>query len=349
MGRFSDLLKKGFKQQEPPPPEPSPSETVLSSQEHYYAPALEKNISAQNNPIRIEAKTIYDEALSLISELFTRLSSDQEFQASKIYKLVENVVDNINLNYQPLLTLSFNNSHDCYLYAHSVNVMILALLVGKELNYSKDRLMELGIGAFLHDIGLVKFLPKINSNVKLSPQEYEDLKLHPVLGVEMADKLKIMSQAILSTIREEHERIDGKGYPERLKDGDISEYARIVGLVDVYEALTHFRPFRDLVLHHGAIEEIMKYQSDAFDVNLVRALMRIVGIFIPGTLVELNTNEIAKVTDINKDFPLRPMLSILFDGRRQKLSAPRNLDLSKNYSIYIKRPIEVKEELLLNL
>jgi len=129
---------------------------------------------------------------------------------------------------------------------HFVNVCVLALELGVGLNYANSQLLRLGIAAFLHDLGLRKIPRFGKSKRKLTPVEIHKLQRHPLDASEI---IKVrgghVTKQIGEIIAQQHERIDGSGYPRGLKNGDISEMAQIIGLVDVYEALTHKRPYRD--------------------------------------------------------------------------------------------------------
>ena len=184
-----------------------------------------------------------------------------------------------------------------YLYYHVVNVCILVLYLGQELGYDRLRLDELGIAAFLHDIGIVRHLMLINKSGVLTRNEYLAVKKHPQDALEIIGKIGIkLNQNILDAISQEHERLDGSGYPSGLSAGQISEYAQLIGLLDVYESLMHVRPHRDKYSAFDAMKSMINMKN-GFDRRLLKMVIDKVGLFPVGSLVRLNTKETAIVAE----------------------------------------------------
>ena len=141
-----------------------------------------------------------------------------------------------------------------------------------------------------------------------------------------------------------HERIDGTGYPEGLKNDEIHEYARIVALADVYDALTHLRPHRGPVESPGAVRELLAMASSGiFELRIVKVFINRIGLYPVGIWVELNTNEIGKVVSANHDYPLRPKVNAIFGPDKQRLAQMKFIDLSKMATAYIKRSVKLQD------
>jgi HD-GYP domain-containing protein (c-di-GMP phosphodiesterase class II) len=286
------------------------------------------------------SKTLYSKGVHFIKDLLRAATEKKPIELQAIKDLVEEFVNGLVLQDKVLFSL-FHEDYppEDYLYNHMVNVMIMSIEVGLGLGYNKSQLDELGLAAFLHDIGMIKVNDIARQPRVLSEQEFNQIKEHPAYGVSILSQIKNFPQAIVYAVQEEHERFNGKGYPKGVKDGDISEYARIIATVDVYEALTHGRVYRKKYTPHEGIKDMLSSGSVLFDTRLLKILVDRVGIYPIGSWVELNTDEIGKVITINDELPLRPVVNILFDNGRNRLEDPRVVDLAKQFNIFIKRPL----------
>ncbi len=278
--------------------------------------------------------------------------------AKKVYKLefvlaadfkgqfvsiIENELTVLNSEPKELLQLclaDYENKEDA-LYCHVVNVSIIALELGKGLGYQKSQLLELGVASFMHDIGLIKYLELINKNGKLSEEEFREVKNHPANGQEILRKIggEFMAGTI-DVIRQEHERLDGSGYPNGMHEGQISELAQIVGLVDVYEAMTHLRPYRLRFSPPKTMNTILN-KKNAFSSKILKVLLERIGVFPVGTMVRLNTKEIGMVNKENQGLPLRPLVMVMFDESGNKLAQSKQIDLSSNLLICIEECMDI--------
>ena len=184
-------------------------------------------------------------------------------------------------------------------------------------------------------LALSRYLDIINKPKRLNLQELSEVKQHPVIGPEMLGQIsESLNESIFEVIRQEHERIDGSGYPEGLEDNEIIEYAQIVGLSDVYEAMIHNRPYRG---KHTPLETIKTILSnkETFAHKLVKILIERIGIFPVGTMVQLNTKEIGQVLKGNPELPLRPVVNIIFDVLGKRLKTTRQINLVNYPTVYI--------------
>jgi HD-GYP domain-containing protein (c-di-GMP phosphodiesterase class II) len=289
-----------------------------------------------------KAQEIYSEALSKAKQIYRPgLEEALNFNLN-INTLIEKIVNSVNTDNKALLKLCLTGypSIGEYLYGHVVNVCILAVDLGLGLSFEPSRLNELGTAGFLHDIGEIKYLDIINKDGKLTSNEYIKVKEHPQKSVDILSRFnKELSIKIIDAVRQEHERVDGSGYPSGLKDEQINEYAKIIGLADVYEAMTHQRTYRGRYTSWEAIKEILG-NKNAFDARIIKILIERIGIFPVGTFVRLNTKEIASVIKDNKKIPLRPVVNIILDASGKKLEEPKQVDLSENSVIYIEEGLK---------
>ncbi len=296
---------------------------------------------SEASPVRIDEGTVtgvYKEAVSWAEQIMAPFIVEGEKLIKQANNLVEKNIDLLRKDADLLLRLFFQDYSvgKGYLYQHPVNVCILSLKMGLELNYNYTQLKQLGLAALLHDIGSAKFDELISQPRRLNSNEYNEIKNHPILSQDILKKFaQELNFEIFDVIRQEHERIDGSGYPYGLKGDEICADAKLIGLADVYEALLHSRPHRP---KFGCLETIKMILSEknVFEQKLIKCLINNLGIFPVGTLVKLNTKEIGIVITQTPQMPLRPVIDITHNSNEKKLEAPKRVDLAGNFAIYIK-------------
>ncbi len=299
-------------------------------------------ISHETVTDRARCKNAYLMGIQLIKEVFLNTEQLKPVNLVQIEQWVSDMVNYLKAGDGEFLNLFYGYASDNYLYDHMVNTTIMSIEVGLGLDYDKSQLNELGLAAFLHDIGMIKVGKLSIQPRKLSEEEYNQIKNHPLYGAEILSKIKGISDPVIYVAREEHERQNGSGYPNGIKNGEISEYGRIVAIVDVYEALTHNRPYSKKSSPHEAIKELIA-NDPLFDPLILKVLIKKVGVYPISSLVELNSNEIGIVTMNNEGFPLRPVLQVLFDAKRNHLKNSRCINLAKQFNLFIKKAINDEE------
>lgn len=291
---------------------------------------------------KAHCKNSYLMGIQLIKEAFLDIENLKPVNLVQIEEWANEIVNCLISGGAELLNLFYGYTSENYLYDHMVNTAIMSIEVGLGLDYNKSQLNELCLAAFLHDIGMIKVGKLEMQPRRLSEEEYDRIKNHPLYGADILSKIKDIPDAVIYVVREQHERQDGSGYPHGLKNGKISEYARIVAIVDVYEALTHNRSYRKKISPHEAIKELIANDS-LFDPLMLKVLVKKTGVYPISSWVELNSNEIGTVTMNNEGFPLRPVLQVLFDTKWNRLKNSRCIDLSKQFNLFIKKVITDEE------
>lgn len=354
MVRISDILKKKIQASTPTSEtEPTSPSQVIPTKESTPQPRPQKLPEMQIAKVMKELKpdigrsnALYSQAVQLGNELLRSVAEEKPIGLQAIKDLVGEVINCLVLGDKTLVNLFYQDySAEDYLSNHMVNAMVMSVDVGLGLGYNKSQLAELGLAAFLHDIGMVVVKDIALQPRRLSKEEYNKIKEHPVYGATIFSKLKDFPLGIIHAIQEAHERINGGGYPKGLKDQEITEYARIIAIVDIYEALTHSRTYRKKYLPHEAIKEILTNSSSLFDHAILKILINRVGIYPIGSWVELNTNEIGKVITTYDEFPLRPVVNLIFDTTGNRLDEARAINLEKQFNLFIKRPLSDEEVL----
>jgi hypothetical protein len=208
-----------------------------------------------------------------------------------------------------------------------VNVAVLATKVGAGLGYHGKELERLTFAGLLHDIGLFA-VPQslITKSGRLTRDERTLIEQHPELGYQAIRKAGPKYDWLAQVVRQAHERWNGQGYPNKLKERQISEFAQIIGVVDVFDALVSPRGYRRRFFPHEAVRELVVAERAAFPREVVKALVEQLSAYPLGTSVRLTTGEVGSVMRINTRYPLRPVVWIGGDTIRGQEG--RQLDLS---------------------
>lgn len=259
------------------------------------------------------------------------------YQIGKTFKSVmEMIIDDISGNKDAMVMLLNLNASDEYLYYHSVNVCILSTVLGQAYGYSRDELMTLGLGALLHDIGKTKLPSRLLQKPgKLTEEEFELVKKHSEYGYMMLKDEPNVPLLSAHVAYQHHERLDGTGYPRGIAGDNIHEYARWVGLVDSYDAMTSARSYRPPMLPHEAMEIIYTCSGTLYEKSKIELFRDKIAIYPLGIIVQLSTGESGVVVDVNSAFPQRPIVRILNDSDNQPLTQPYEVDLSKKLSVSV--------------
>jgi len=292
-----------------------------------------------------ELQRIYNQALEVIRDIFNKpKSQDTPLDLTQAYKVVEEIVDRIVIRDKEIISLTTFCSEDNYIYSHSINVCILSVYVGLGMGYNKSKLNELGLGALLHDLGMMNVLDISQQQRTLSEAEFTEIKKHPNYTSELLNRIKNVEEGIIYVVQQTHERINGTGYPAGITEDQIHEFAKIVAVADVYEALTHPRPYRKAMSPHDGVKELlnMSYSGLLDGGKIIKILINEIGIYPVGDWVELSTGEIGKVVLGNPDWPLRPRVNVIFGADREMLEEIKPIDLSYTLNIFIKKSVDPK-------
>lgn len=246
------------------------------------------------------------------------------------------MIDDLSRNGDAMIMLTNMQIVDHYLFQHSLNVCIYSTLLGMTCGYSREEQMTLGLGAMLHDIGKTKIEQNLLRKAgKLTEEEYEEVKRHAMIGFQLLkDEPNIPLMAAHCALQH-HERLDGSGYPRGLAGDDIHEYAKLIGLVDAYDAMTTHRVYRKALLPHHVMDMLYAGAEKLYDPGMISLFRDKIAIYPLGVSVTLNTGESGVVVDLNAAYPHRPVVRVLRDECKQELPEPYEIDLSKRLNILI--------------
>ncbi len=276
------------------------------------------------------------EARSIIQDVMISLRNETDFNTKQIHNIAGKIIDELLTNKNVMVNLADIKSLDGYTFEHSVNVCILSIILGIGMGLNMNRVRELGVGAFLHDIGKASIPTEIlNKPASLVPEEYEIIKKHTHYGFEILKKGGNISGISAIIAFGHHERLDGSGYPMNLKGDSIHQFTRIVAVADVYDAMTSERVYRRKMQPHEALEYLTALSNQLFDSQVVKTFCKYVAIYPEGSGVMLNNKQRGIVVRNNQNLPTRPVVRIIFDEYNHKLNNCYELDLAKKLNLFI--------------
>jgi HD-GYP domain-containing protein (c-di-GMP phosphodiesterase class II) len=262
-------------------------------------------------------------------------------QRQRIYSVIEEMVEVFaKLPNNDLLLQAYSHNRENFLISHIVNNTILAIGFAQSLNLKRQQVIDVGCCAFGHDFGMTDFVPLLQSCRQLNKDELSVMQSHPQVSIRRFEK--VFPDHVLTAMGDMHERFDGKGYPFKKSAGQISEIARIVQICDVFEALTHPRPFRTAGVPYQVLKGLIAQVNKVYDKNLIKAFVNFMSIFPIGTLVQLNSGEIGLVIASNHKLPTRPFVRIIFDADKNPKRDLKVLDLKKEQMIYVVLDLDLK-------
>ncbi len=276
------------------------------------------------------SKEVYFRCMGLVREVVECIQQQKSLPIRKAKRLMQNAVNAIQLDDSTLLGLANIKNYDEYSFNHSVNVAIFAMALGQRVGISKKHLFHLGMAGLFHDVGKTKIPGEILSKAgKLSPEESFVLRSHPVIGTELIMRMNEwgeLSARMMEGAFEHHLGYDLSGYPRLTQKKKMTLFGRIVAMADFYDALVRARAqHRFPYVSEKIVGMMLERSGRDIDPEITKVFIHMIGVFPPGTLVLLNTNEIGIVTQAQEDRGLidRPMVCLIYydDGeyRREKV------------------------------
>ncbi len=238
------------------------------------------------------------------------------------------------LNIHPL-TLKFGNEGDYDIF-QPVHTMIYALRLGLRLKYPVPKLIELGVATLLQNIGMFMVPDSIlNKSGNLTDAEIGMIKKHPEMCREVLLPYEKDYPWLIQTIQQHHERENGKGYPRGLKGDEICEYAKIIGICDSYEAMTHNRPHKKALMQFDSVRQLIESKERLFPPQILKVFLEEMSLYPIGSYVKLNNGAIGRVCRTNRSLPMKPVITLIFDGLGKKAETGEEIDMAQNYVLNV--------------
>lgn len=276
------------------------------------------------------AKKVYSKAIEVLKEAMDEVRLGKIPSSTGAKAVISEMVDQVLENKSAILGLSMVKSFDEYTFHHCVNVSILALSLAEAMGMPQDVLNDLGVGAILHDIGKIEtYEGIIKKPGPLTEDEWHEVKKHPAQGAEILRKMEGISELSIRVVIEHHLKYNRQGYPQIEGAGPQSEPSMCLTIADCYDAITTLRPYHTPFAPGKALEHMKTLSGKDFEPHLLERFIEVLGIYPPGTLVRLNTNEIAIVIAPNLKEPLRPRVRLIFDRLGKKVEEVQEILLTE--------------------
>lgn len=260
------------------------------------------------------AKLTYENSMLHARRIIGDAKMGRQVDYESSVKTVDAIVDSAIRNPDTLLCLSKISDYDEYTYAHCINVAAICVVFGEFLGLEREDLLLLGLAGMMHDLGKTAVPERIiNKRARLSPSEFEEIKRHPDYGCQMLKRAGEVPRAVYEAVRDHHEKYNGGGYPSALTRKDITPFARIISLADVYDALTSDRTYKDAIQPNKALAIMYGMRDHDFDPLEVQMFIKCLGIFPSGSLVKLNSGRFGVVFESNPNQPLMPKIKVILD------------------------------------
>lgn len=281
-------------------------------------------------------KEMKSESLEQLPKVFDDIVSKNYINCTKIIDTVDSLVDYIlskgNLNTNLYEVSTFDN----YTYIHCVDTALMAIYLGSSLNMDKEKIKNLGISAILHDIGKTKLSQElINKPGNFSEEEFQLVKKHVVYGKDLLKETNLFPLSVIEGVAHHHEKIDGTGYPYKLKNNYISEFGRIISICDVFTAISSNRNHRNRFAPNEAYEFILSGVGSHFDKKFVDIFKENFSIFPIGCCIKLSNGVEGYVIKQNSNFPDRPIIRVIYNHENGEKITPYEINLVNHNNLII--------------
>ena len=306
----------------------------------YIEDDISKNVIIEES-ISDKTRQMSKHAIKQMTEKYCR---EGKTNSKSIMESVNSVIEDILSNKDVLINVAEISASDNNVYSHSVNVCVLATIIGTHMGYNMSKLKEVSTGAMLHDIGKIKILSdknilgKFNNDDELN--EYIKL-MHPKVGYDFLGEQHIWSAYVKVATLMHHERSDGSGYPLKLKGDEINEIAKIVAICDVFDNLITGREIDEPKPVYEVIEYLVAMSNVYFDEEMVRKFTANIAAFPTGSGVILSSYEKGLVIKQNNSMPMRPVVKVIYDKDGNLLSEPYEIDLLEELTLFITKTCEL--------
>lgn len=291
------------------------------------------------------AYAFHTEALEKTYGLFERLRVEGNVDLAAAHDMAVTLIDSIARDRDLVLALGGLDLHNDYLIDHSVSVCVLALAIAARMGYGKGELLNLGIAALLHDVGMTR-VPRevVEKPGTLTPAERREVERHTAHGMKIVQRSVGAGAHVPFSIYQTHERISGEGYPRHRRGAEIHDFAKIIAVADVYQAMTSPRAYKSPMKPYKAMEQILKMVgAKLLDPEVTRAFLQVQSLFPVGSWVRLSEGHVARVISAVDDNYTRPKVSVVLGPDAKPLGAPLFLDLSQCEDIEIAEALMADE------
>ncbi len=265
-----------------------------------------------------------------VMAMFNDARMGKAVDVENIQMMVESISDSVGRHPSALISLARLKHADEYTYMHSVAVCALMIALARQLGLDNDQVREAGVAGLLHDLGKMG-VPDVvlNKPGKLTDSEFTIVKEHPVIGAKILSEGGQVSAATIDVALHHHEKVDGSGYPHGLKGEEISLFARMGAVCDVYDAITSDRPYKKGWGPAESIRKMAEWSKGHFDERVFQAFVKSIGIYPTGSLVRLESGRLGVVLEQHEQSLLMPKVKVFFSVKTKSPLMLEVIDLAK--------------------
>ncbi|QSX40985.1 HD-GYP domain-containing protein [Shewanella cyperi] len=286
-----------------------------------------------------QAKKILSEAKDLVRKVMSETFGGKAIEVTPFETLADSMLESIMLDADAFKCVSALRDKDAYLLEHSINVAFLLVTFGRHLKLDRNVLKQLAIGGLLHDIGKIKVDNRVlHKPGKLTPEEFEHMKLHQVYAQEIIQQSQGLSQVSKDVCLMHHEKLDGRGYPRGLKGDELPLHGRMSCIVDIFDALTATRCYKEAMSPAAAFKILLSLTPFHLDTDLVYDFIRCIGVYPVGSLVELSDGRVGIVWEAKDRDALHPVVKCFYSIRNKRYTEVTLVDLLKS-ELHIERGV----------
>ena len=265
-----------------------------------------------------------------VTSMFKEARMGKALSSDDALPIVEEISTSVMRNPGALIGLARLKNKDDYTYMHSVAVCALMVSLARQLGLDDEQVRQAGLAGLLHDVGkMMVSLSILNKPGKLTDAEFGSVKSHPAEGHKMLLEGIGIGEVALDVCLHHHEKMDGSGYPERLTDTQISLFAKMGAVCDVYDAITSNRPYKNGWEPAESLRKMAEWSSGHFDPAIFHAFVKVIGIYPLGSLVKLESGHLGVIVEQAAKSLLTPVVKVFFSIKSNTRIPPEMLDLSK--------------------
>jgi HD-GYP domain-containing protein (c-di-GMP phosphodiesterase class II) len=273
-------------------------------------------------------RELHARASSTMKIVWNQTAQDGTVDNAVVQEVVDQLAQAVSQNRDALVALTALRAADDYTFTHMVNVSILTMMQAQGLGIDGPLLREFGVAGLMHDIGKVWTPPEILAKPgKLDDREMALVRLHPIDGAQILRKTLDLTPLAAVVAFEHHLRLDGTGYPAQVARDGLNVATMMCAIADVYDAMRTKRNYQEAFPSERILEVLRQSEGRAFEPNLVRRFVQLMGLYPAGSLVTLNTGAFAVVLRLAPHDPQRPRVRVIFAADGHRLEAPYDVNL----------------------
>ncbi|MDD2926695.1 HD-GYP domain-containing protein [Rhodoferax sp.] len=294
-----------------------------------------KALPRQTTPVPIaaeieQASRICQQAQQAVISMFEEVRMGKAVDVGGAKHLVEEISESVARNPGAIISLARLKTADDYTYMHSVAVCAMMVALARQLGLDETQTRSCGTAGLLHDVGKIAIPNDIlNKPGKLTEAEFDLMKTHPLEGHRLLQNSPGVDPVALSVALLHHEKVDSSGYPQGLRDDEISLYVKMASVCDVYDAITSNRPYKAGWDPAQSLHKMAEWSKGHFDLHVFQAFVKSMGIYPIGSLVRLSSGRIGVVTEQSPRSLTTPVVKVFFSTKSNLRMGPMLLDLSK--------------------